>query len=125
MPDPIRRLGEVDESSASQPAAKTREQQFSNGSALELVVRAQQERLLRVAAAADHAVHAGHGRRRPLLQRGLLRVLLVGRGEVVDGVLDHVTRVHGLLQAAGDALHRGTAAYGMEKRRTLVRMARN
>lgn len=126
MPDPIRRLGEVDESSASQPAAKkSHEQQFLNGPALELVVRAQQERLLRVAAAADHAVHAGHGRRRPLLQRGLLRVLLVGRGEVVDGVLDHVTRVHGLLQAAGDALHRGTAAYGMEKRRTLVRMARD
>lgn len=80
-------------------------------SALELIVRAKQERLLRVAAAADHTVHAAHGRWRPLLQRGLLGVLLVGRGEVVDGVLDHVTRVHGLFQAAGDTLHWGTATY--------------
>lgn len=28
----------------------------------------------------------------------------------MDGVLDHVTWVHGLLQAAGDALHGGTVA---------------
>ena len=52
----------------------------------------------------------GEGRPPRLLQSGLLRVLLVGRGEVVDGVLDHVPRVHGLLQAAGDALHGGRAA---------------
>lgn len=79
-------------------------------SALEFVVRAQQECLFCVAAAADGAVGAGDGRWYPLLQRGLLGVLLVGRGEVVDGVLDHVARVHGLLQTAGDALHGCTAA---------------
>lgn len=91
----------------------------------ELVVRAQQQRFLRVAAAAHHAVHVAHARRRwrrPLLQRGLLRVLLVGRREVVDGVLDHVSRVHGLLQAAGDALHWGRAAYRMEQRTAPVHM---
>lgn len=84
---------------------------FLSRSALELIIRTKQERLLGVAAAVDHTVHAGHRRWRPLLQSGLLGVLLVGRGEIVDGILDHVSRVHGLLQAAGDALHRGTAAY--------------
>lgn len=85
--------------------------QFLTQTALELIVRAKQERLLCVAAAADHTVHAAHRRWRPLLQRGLLDVLLVGWGEVVDGILDHVTRVHGLLQAAGDTLHWGAATY--------------
>lgn len=64
---------------------------------LEFIVRAEEERLLRVAAAADGAVGAGDGRRGALLQRGLLGVLLVGWGEVVNGVLDHVTWIHGLL----------------------------
>lgn len=78
--------------------------------ALEFIVGAEQQRLLRVAGATDGAVGAGDGRRRPLLQRGLLSILLVGRREVVDGVLDHVARAHGLLQAAGDALHGRAAA---------------
>ncbi|KAG7226528.1 hypothetical protein INR49_003850 [Caranx melampygus] len=74
------------------------------------IIRAEEEGLLGVAAGADGTVGAGDGWRCTLLQCGLLGVLLVGWGEVVDGVLDHVARVHGLLQAAGDALHRGTAA---------------
>lgn len=78
--------------------------------ALEFVVGAEQEGLLGVAAGADDTEGAADGRRGPLLQHGLLGVLLVGWGEVVDGVLDHVARVHGLLQAAGDALHGGAAA---------------
>jgi len=79
---------------------------------LELIVGAQQQCLLVVCVGADVAVATGEGRPPPLarlLQRGLLRVLLVGGREVVDGVLDHVPRVHGLLQAAGDALHGGAA----------------
>lgn len=44
------------------------------------------------------------------LQCGLLGVLLISRGEVMDGILDHVPWIHGLLQAAGNALHWGTAA---------------
>lgn len=53
---------------------------------------------------------AARQRRPPApLQRGLLGVLLIGWGEVMDGVLDHVPWIHGLLQAAGDALHRGAA----------------
>lgn len=91
-------------------------QQSLTCSVLEFIVGAEQERLLRVAAASDGAVRAGDGRRHPLLQGGLLGVLLVGRGEVVDGVLDHVTRAHGLLQTAGDALHGGAAACGGRKR---------
>ena len=62
---------------------------------------------------------AADGLRRPLLQRRLLGVLLVGRREVVDGILDHVARVHGLLQAAGDAFHGGTAACGRQMTREL------
>ena len=87
-------------------------------SPLELVVGAEQERLFVVAAAAE-AVGAGEAMGgptpgRPGLQGGLLRVLLVGRREVVDGVLHDVVGVHGLLEAAGDALHGGTAACGEE-----------
>lgn len=63
----------------------------------ELIVWTEQESFLGVAVGADGAVAAGDGRRRPLLQRGLLGVLLVGRGEVVDGILDHVPGAHGLL----------------------------
>lgn len=90
--------------------------------ALELVVGAEQESFLCVATGTDGTVGAGDGRRRALLQRGLLGVLLVGWGEVVDGVLDHVPRVHGLLQAAGDALHRGTAACRRRTRELEVAM---
>lgn len=46
-----------------------------------------------------------------LFQGGLLGILLVGRGEVMDSILDHVSRVHRLLQAAGDALHGGAATW--------------
>lgn len=53
------------------------------------------------------------GQRRPpaSLQRGLLGVLLVGRGEIMDGVLDHIPGIHGFLEAAGDALHRSAATW--------------
>ena len=54
---------------------------------------------------------AGEGRPSASLKCGLLSVLLIGWGEVMDGVLDHVTRIHRLPQAAGDALHWGTATY--------------
>lgn len=52
-----------------------------------------------------------------MLQRGLLCVLLVGWGEVVDRILDYVVRVHGLLEAAGDALHGSTATCWGKTRR--------
>lgn len=77
----------------------------------ELVVGAQQQGLFIVPTGADGAVAAGQGRAATSLQRGLLRVLLIGRRKVVNGVLDHVARVHRLLQAAGDALHWGTTAW--------------
>lgn len=38
--------------------------------------------------------------------RGLLGVLLVGWGEVVNGILHHVSWVYGFLQTTGDAVHR-------------------
>lgn len=34
------------------------------------------------------------------LQHGLLGVLLIGWRKVMDGILDHVSWIHGLLQAA-------------------------
>lgn len=43
------------------------------------------------------------------LLHGLLRVLLVGRGEIVDGVLDDILRAHRFLQPAGNALQWGQA----------------
>lgn len=86
----------------------------ARGRRLEFIVRAQQEGFLRVPVAVDAGDGARDGRRRALLQRGLLGVLLVGRREVVNGVLDHVARVHRLLQAAGDALHRGAAACAIQ-----------
>lgn len=46
------------------------------------------------------------------LLRGLLGVLLVGRGEVVDGILHHVPGIYGLLQTAGNALHGRDGLYG-------------
>lgn len=49
-----------------------------------------------------------------MLQRRLLGVLLVGWGEVVDRILDNVVGVHGLLEAAGDALHGSTATLGIK-----------
>lgn len=44
-----------------------------------------------------------------MLQCRLLGVLLVGWREVVDRILDNVMGIHGLLEAAGDALHGSTA----------------
>lgn len=61
---------------------------------------------------------------RPRLQSRLLGVLLVGRGEVVDGVLHNVMWAHGLLEAAGDALHGGTAACGEESGGARARVGR-
>lgn len=79
----------------------------SQGNSLELIIRCNQHdfvRLARALAASGHfSIGAGLGH----LLRGLLRVLLIGWGEVVDGILHHVSRVYGFLQAAGDALHWG------------------
>lgn len=44
---------------------------------------------------------------RSRLLHGLLRVLLVGWGEIVDGVLNDVLRTHCFLQPAGNALQWG------------------
>ena len=76
-----------------------------------LIVGAEQQGLFIVPPSAEVTVAAGEGWPPTSLQCGLLGVLLISRGEVVDGVLDHVPRIHGLLQAAGDALHWGTATW--------------
>lgn len=79
------------------------------GSELKLIIRAKQQGFL-IVPGVHAAVITGYGRcGDSLLQGGLLGVLLVGWGEIVDGILNHVSRIHGLLQAAGDALHGGTA----------------
>lgn len=77
----------------------------------ELIVRAEQQGLFIVPTGAEVTVAAGERRAPTSLQCGLLCVLLIGRGEVMDGILDHVPRIHSLLQAAGYALHWGTAAW--------------
>lgn len=59
----------------------------------ELVVRAEQQCFL-VAAAVGAAQR---------FAAALLCVLLIRRREVMDGVLQHVARIHRLLQTAGDA----------------------
>ena len=73
---------------------------------LELIIRGNQHDFIRLAGAlvacVRFSVHAGLD----YFLRGLHGVLLIGRGEVVDGVLYHVSWVYGLLQTAGDALHR-------------------
>ena len=48
--------------------------------------------------------HAGVGAGAWGLMCGLLGVVLVGRGEVVHGVLHDVLWAHGLLEATGDAV---------------------
>lgn len=72
---------------------------------LELVIGGDQHDFVRLAGAlvarGYFSVHAGLDH----LLCGLHGVLLVGRREVVDGILDHVSWVDGLLQAAGDAVH--------------------
>lgn len=66
-------------------------------SELKLIIGAKQQGFL-IVPGAHAAVIAGYGRcGDPLLQGGLLGVLLVGWGEIVDGILNHVSRVHGLL----------------------------
>lgn len=89
------------------PSAPPSDPDVAGPAGLQLVVRGDQHDFIQFAralAARGHfAVHAG----RHHLLRGLLRVLLVGRREVVDGVLHHVARVYGFLQTAGDAVHVG------------------
>lgn len=75
----------------------------------ELVIRAEQKRLFVVSAGAEVTVAAGQGRPPTSLQRGLLGVLLICRREIMDGVLDHVTWIHGFFQAARNTLHWSTA----------------
>lgn len=74
---------------------------------LELVIGGDQHDLVRLAGALVACGEFPVGAGLHHLLCGLLGVLLVGRGEVVDGILHHVPRVDGLLQTAGDALHRG------------------
>lgn len=83
----------------------------------ELVIRTQQQGLFIVPPGAEVAVAAGQGRAPASLQRGLLGVLLIGGREVMDGILDHVSWIHGLLQAARDAFHGSTATCVEEKER--------
>lgn len=87
---------------------------WSTFTQLKLIVGAEQQGFL-IVAGVQTAVVAGQGWcGDPLLQRGLLGVLLVSWREIVDGILNHVSRVHGLLQAAGNALHGGTATKGIQ-----------
>lgn len=66
----------------------------------ELIIRTEQQGLFIVPPGAEVAVAPGQGRPPASLQCGLLGVLLIGWREVMDGVLDHVSWIHGLLQAA-------------------------
>lgn len=80
------------------------------GDSLEFIIRDNQQdfvRFLGALAAATCACLAVVLAGLYHLLGGLLGVLLVGWGEVVDGILDHVPRVHRLLQTTGDALHGG------------------
>lgn len=77
----------------------------------ELVIRTEQQGLFVVPAGAEVAMAAGEGWPCTSIQCGLLGVLLICRGKVMDGVLDHVTWIHRFLQAAGNALHWGTATW--------------
>lgn len=92
-------------------------------SSSELVVRAEQQGFFVVAAGAEVTVAAREGRPPAPLERGLLGVLLISRGEVMDGILDHVSRIHRLLQAAGDALHWGTATWRRVGHEVYVRLS--
>ena len=79
---------------------------------LKFIIGGNQHDFVRLAGA---LVARGHSSVRAGLDHflcGLLGVLLVGWGEVVDGILYHVSRVYGLLQAAGDALHWGDVLCG-------------
>lgn len=77
-------------------------------SGLKLIIGAEQEGFLIVPRAYGAMITGDRRGSHSLLQRRLLGVLLVSWGEIVDSILNHVSRVHGLLQAAGDALHGGT-----------------
>ena len=77
---------------------------------LELVVGGDQHDFVRLSGAlavACLAILAGLHH----LLCGLLGILLVGWGEVVDGILYYISRVHRLLEAARDALHGGVVVY--------------
>lgn len=76
---------------------------------LKLIIRAEQEGFLSVPCT-HRAMATGEGWCfDPLFQSGLLSVLLISWREVVNGVLDHVPRIYGLLQATRDAFHRSRA----------------
>lgn len=80
------------------------------GGISELIVGAEQQRLLIVPSGAEVTVAARESWPPASLQGGLLGVLLISWREVMDGVLHHVPWVHRLLQTAGDALHWCAAA---------------
>lgn len=84
---------------------KTKKKHTLKNPRLELIIRGNQHDFIRLAGAlvarGYFSVHAGLDH----LLCGLHGVLLVGRREVVDGILNHVSWVDGLLQAAGDAVH--------------------
>lgn len=84
--------------------------------ALKLIVRAEQQGFFIVPTGAEVTVAAGQGRTAAPLQCGLLSVLLICWGEIMNGILHHIAWIHGLLQAAGDAFHRCTATWDMEGR---------
>lgn len=72
---------------------------------LEFIIRSNQHYFVRLAEA---LVACGHFSIRAGLDHllsGLLGVLLVSWGEVVDGILHHVAWVHGLLKTTGNAMH--------------------
>lgn len=88
---------------------------------LKLIVRAEQEGFLSVPCA-HRAVAAGDGWSfDPLFQSRLLCVLLISWREVVNGVLNHVPGVYGLLQAARDAFHGSRATWERQKAKQILR----
>lgn len=73
---------------------------------LELIIRCNQHDFVGLAGALVSCGCFSVGAWLGHLLRRLLGVLLIGWGEVVDGVLHHVSWVYGFLQTTGDALHR-------------------
>lgn len=72
---------------------------------LEFIIRGNQHDFVRLAGAPVACGHFSICAGLDHLLCGLLGVLLVSRGEVVDGILHHVSWVYGLLQTTGNALH--------------------
>lgn len=73
---------------------------------LEFIIRGYQHDFVRLAGALVARGHFPIGAGLDHLLCGLLGVLLVGWRKVVDGILNHVSWVYGLLQTTRDALHR-------------------